>query len=91
MLGEGYSVVAADNLLTGRLGNFGHLRNDSRFEFVRKDVCEPGKWGELDYVVSLCESASPVDYAQHGIETLHAGSYGTFEALETALRCDANS
>ena len=33
--------------------------------------------------------ASPVDYAKHGIETLRVGSYGTFEALETALRCGA--
>ena len=26
---------------------------------------------------------------EHGIETLRVGSYGTFEALETALRCGA--
>ena len=30
LLGEGYSVVAVDNLLTGRLSNFDHLRNDTR-------------------------------------------------------------
>jgi len=29
-------VVAADNLLTGRLANIQHLRNDSRFEFLEK-------------------------------------------------------
>src|SRR5260370_17149419 len=86
LLGEGYSVVAADNLLTGRLGNIEHLRNDSRFEFVEKDVSEPAEWGALDYVFHFASPASPVDYAEHGIATLRVGSYGTFEALETALR-----
>src|SRR6202795_4084325 len=88
LLGEGYTVVAADNLLTGRLGNIEHLRNDSRFEFVEKDVCQPGEWGtlDLDYVFHFASPASPVDYAEHGIATLRVGSYGTFEALETALR-----
>src|SRR6266849_5219721 len=89
LLGEGYAVVAADNLLTGRLGNIEHLRNDSRFEFVEKDVCQPGEWGALDYVFHFASPASPVDYAAHGIETLRVGSYGTFEALETARRCGA--
>ncbi len=89
LLGEGYRVVAADNLLTGRLANIEHLRNDSRFEFVEKDVCEAGEWGAFDYVFHFASPASPVDYAAHGIETLRVGSYGTFEALETARRCGA--
>jgi dTDP-glucose 4,6-dehydratase len=89
LLGEGYSVVAADNLLTGRLANIAHLRNDSRFEFVEKDVCQPREWGALDYVFHFASPASPVDYSEHGIETLRVGSYGTFEALEAALRCGA--
>lgn len=89
LLGEGYAVVAADNLLTGRLANIEHLRNDSRFEFVEKNVCQPSDWGRLDYVFHFASPASPVDYAAHGIETLRVGSYGTFEALETARRCCA--
>ena len=89
LLGEGYRVVAADNLLTGRLANIEHLRNDSRFEFVEKDVCQPSEWGALDYVFHFASPASPVDYAAHGIETLRVGSYGTFEALEAARRCGA--
>ncbi len=89
LLGEGYSVVAADNLLTGSLANIEHLRNDSRFEFVETDVCRAGEWGELEYVFHFASPASPVDYAKHGIETLRVGSYGTFEALEAARRCGA--
>ena len=33
LLAEGYSVVVADNLLTGKLSNLEHLRNEPRFEF----------------------------------------------------------
>jgi dTDP-glucose 4,6-dehydratase len=91
LLGEGYRVVAADNLLTGRLANLEHLRNDSRFEFVETDVCQAGEWGasDFDYVFHFASPASPVDYAAHGIATLRVGSYGTFEALETARRWGA--
>ncbi|MFZ3266141.1 MAG: UDP-glucuronic acid decarboxylase family protein [Terriglobales bacterium] len=89
LLADGYHVLAADNLLTGRLENIAHLRNDPRFEFVEKDVCEPADWGALDYVFHFASPASPVDYARHGIETLRVGSYGTFEALEAARRCGA--
>ena len=82
LLGEGYAVVAADNLLTGRLANIEHLRNDSRFEFLQKDVCDPFDCGAMDYVFHFASPASPVDYTQHGIATLKVGSYGTFAALE---------
>ena len=86
LLGEGYSVVAADNLLTGRLANLEHLRNEARFEFLEHDVCSPIPCGAVDYVFHFASPASPVDYAAHGIETLRVGSYGTFEALELARR-----
>jgi dTDP-glucose 4,6-dehydratase len=89
LLSEGYTVIAVDNLLTGSLANIEHLRNDSRFEFVEKDVCQPAAWGALDYIFHFASPASPVNYAEHGIETLRVGSYGTFEALETAKRCGA--
>src|SRR5258706_8009549 len=86
LLGEGYSVVATDNLLTGRLANLEHLRNEARFEFLQQDVCSPIQCGVVEYVFHFASPASPVDYAAHGIETLRVGSYGTFEALELARR-----
>jgi len=89
LLGEGYTVIAADNLLTGRLANIEHLRKDSRFEFLEQDVCEPIRCGAVDYVFHFASPASPVDYSAHGIETLKVGSYGTFEALELARRHSA--
>jgi dTDP-glucose 4,6-dehydratase len=89
LLGEGYAVVALDNLLTGRLDNIEHLRSDSRFEFVERDACNPIECGAVDYVFHFASPASPVDYAEHGIETLRVGSYGTFATLETARRYGA--
>jgi dTDP-glucose 4,6-dehydratase len=86
LLGDGYAVLAADNLLTGRLANIEHLRHDSRFEFLQQDVCSPLECGAVDYVFHFASPASPVDYAAHGIETLKVGSYGTFESLELARR-----
>jgi dTDP-glucose 4,6-dehydratase len=89
LLGDGYHVVAVDNLLTGRLSNLEHLRNDAGFEFLEQDVCLPFECGAVDFVFHFASPASPVDYARHGIETLRVGSYGTFEMLELARRYGA--
>ena len=89
LLGEGWSVVAVDNLLTGRRANLEHLRNDSRFEFVEKDVCEPFEVGRVDYVFHFASPASPVDYSTHGIPTLKVGSLGTFNSLDLARKYTA--
>ncbi len=89
LLAEGHSVVAADNLLTGRLTNLAHLRNEPRFEFLQQDVCLPFDPGQFDFVFHFASPASPVDYAKHGIETLQVGSLGTFNVLEIARRCGA--
>ena len=89
LLAEGYSVLAVDNLLTGREANLAHLRNDPNFEFKNWDVNEPFDFGHVDYVFHFACPASPVDYMQHGIATLKVGSHGTLHALETARKYNA--
>jgi len=89
LLGDGYDVVAADNLLTGRMANIEHLRDDSRFEFVKVDVSEPFDCGAVECVFHFASPASPVDYGEHGIETLKVGSYGTFNSLAVARKYSA--
>jgi dTDP-glucose 4,6-dehydratase len=89
LLSEGYSVVAVDNLLTGRESNLKHLRHDARFEFQRIDINEPFDCGKVDYVFHFASLASPVDYSEQGIETLRVGSLGTFHALEVAKKYGA--
>jgi dTDP-glucose 4,6-dehydratase len=89
LLAEGYSVVVADNLLTGKLSNLDHLRNEARFEFKKIDINTPFDCGAVDYVFHFASPASPVDYALHGIETLQVGSLGTFHALDVARKYGA--
>jgi dTDP-glucose 4,6-dehydratase len=89
LLEEGWSVVVVDNLLTGRLANIDHLKNDSRFEFINKDICQPFDVGAVDFVFHFASPASPVDYTVHGIATLQVGSLGTFHALDIAKKYNA--
>ena len=89
LLSDGYSVVAVDNLLTGRMANLEHLKKDSRFEFRKIDVNEPFDCGPVDYVFHFASPASPVDYHEHGIATLKVGSLGTFHALDVAKKYGA--
>jgi dTDP-glucose 4,6-dehydratase len=89
LLADGWNVVTVDNLLTGRLANLAHLANDSRFEFVEKDICQPFDVGSVDFVFHFASPASPVDYHAHGIATLQVGSLGTFHALDVAKKYGA--
>ena len=89
LLADGWSVVAVDNLLTGRRSNLAHLEIEPRFELVEKDICEPFDVGKVDYVFHFASPASPVDYSLHGVETLKVGSLGTFHALDVARKYGA--
>lgn len=89
LLADGYTVVAVDNLLTGRTANLDHLRNEPRFEFRQFDICDPFDCGEVDFIFHFASPASPVDYSIHGIATLRVGSAGTFNALEVARKYSA--
>jgi len=89
LLADGYTVVAVDNLLTGRTANVDHLRTEPRFEFRQLDICDPFDCGEVDFIFHFASPASPVDYSIHGIATLRVGSAGTFNALELARKYSA--
>ncbi len=89
LLAEGYSVVAVDNLLTGRLSNISHLRREGNFEFLQLDINRPFDCGEVSYIFHFASPASPVDYMVHGIDTLKVGSIGTMHALELAQKYHA--
>ncbi len=86
LLAEGHQVVCVDNLLTGSLRNVAHLKNEPRFEFMQQDVNEPYDAGAVDYVFHFASPASPVDYMEHGVETLKVGSLGTFHSLDVAKK-----
>ena len=89
LLAAGHQVVCVDNLITGRSANLAHLRSESRFEFRQLDITEPYDCGSVDYIFDFASPASPVDYMEHGIETLKVGSLGVFNTLELARKYGA--
>jgi dTDP-glucose 4,6-dehydratase len=79
--------VAVDDLSTGRTGNLAGLADHGGFAFVEQDVSRPFEVdGPVDAVLHLASAASPPDYLARPIETLQAGSAGTFHTLELARR-----
>ncbi|HTO09096.1 MAG TPA: UDP-glucuronic acid decarboxylase family protein [Myxococcota bacterium] len=84
-LGDGWSVVCMDNLLTGRLENIEDLFGREGFRFVKHDVTsfihvpEP-----LDAVLHFASPASPIDFERLPIQILKVGALGTHNALGVA-------
>lgn len=84
-LADGHTVIALDNLLTGREENVAHLADNSSFEFRDHDVIQPVSIeGEVDVVFHMASPASPVDYLKHPVETMLVGSSGTKNMLDLA-------
>ncbi|MGH9481908.1 MAG: UDP-glucuronic acid decarboxylase family protein [Terriglobales bacterium] len=85
LLGEGHEVIGLDNLSTGSEANLKHLRGEPRFGVEIADICEPmAIGGGLDAVCNFASPASPVDFGRLSLETLRAGSLGTWNCLELA-------
>ncbi len=85
LLGEGWEVLALDNLITGDEANLAHLAQNPKFKFERTDVNEPFRVeGQLEYVFHFASPASPPDYLKFPLETLKVGSIATMNTLELA-------
>ncbi|MFJ9457457.1 UDP-glucuronic acid decarboxylase family protein [Kitasatospora sp. NPDC101447] len=90
LVGDRHEVVCVDNLSTGSPANVEHLVGAPNFTFVEADVAHPLQIsGRVDAVLHLASPASPADYLRLPLETLRAGSLGTFHGLELAVRKDA--
>jgi len=84
-VGEGFHVIAMDNLITGRLSNIEHLMGKANFEFAHHDVSKfVHVAGELDYILHFASPASPIDYLKIPIQTLKVSSLGTHNLLGLA-------
>src|SRR5215472_13981628 len=85
LIGEGWEVLALDNLVTGVDGNVAHLRENPKFRILRADVSNYiDVRGPVDYVLHFASPASPVDYLKMPIPTLKVGALGTHNALGLA-------
>ena len=89
LLGDGHHVIGVDSLLTGNYRNFAHLANEPRFDFAEQDITHPFDPGKVELVFNMASPASPVDYANYGIETLMVGSVGVRNVLEIAKKYGA--
>jgi dTDP-glucose 4,6-dehydratase len=89
LLAEGWRVLAVDSLITGRTSNLDHLKHESRFELLEKNINAAFDPGHVDYVFHFASPASPVDYGLHGLHTLKVGSFGTFHTLGIAKKYGA--
>jgi dTDP-glucose 4,6-dehydratase len=90
VLSAGHSVIGIDNLSTGNLANLEHLRRESRFSLIERDICKPFDAGRVDFIFNLASPASPIDYTRLGIETLQVGSAGTINTLDLARKYGAS-
>ena len=85
LLERGDEVVAVDNFCTSGPENIAHVVGRPGFEFRELDVNRPfDVAGHVDVVMHLASPASPRDYLTRPIETLRAGSFGTFNTLDLA-------
>lgn len=84
---RGHSVTALDNFLTGKKENVKHLLKDKNFKLKKADITKNFDINErFDAVLHFASPASPVHYSKHCIETLLAGSSGTFNLLNLAKK-----
>ena len=87
---RGDEVVAVDNFSTGSNNNLQQLNNAKNFSVVDADICEPIEIaGRVELVFNFASPASPKKYLQIPIQTLQAGSLGTENAVQLALKNNA--
>ena len=95
LLAEGHEVIGMDNFVTGSRENLTHLIRDKKFSFIRHDVNEPITVArKLEAVLHFASPASPNPKSPFGypnlpVETLKAGSLGTFNTLDLARKNNA--
>jgi UDP-glucuronate decarboxylase len=89
LVGLGANVVALDDLSTGRTKNIDHLTKNTKFKFIKSDVCAFESKEKFDFILNMAGHASPDEYQAHPIETLQTSALGTFGMAELARKNDA--
>lgn len=85
LLKKQHDVICMDNLITGNIQNISHLKKNSKFKFIKHDVCKKiNLEKKLDAVLHFASPASPNDYFKYPLETLSVGSIGTSNLLKLA-------
>lgn len=95
LLGEGFEVIALDNLYTGSWENLAQFADNERFTFIKADVCDIdaegfiAQHGRVNEIYNLACPASPVHYQATPLKTLMTSIKGAAFSLELARKCGA--
>ncbi len=90
LVDDGHTVVAVDNLVTGRRDNVVDLVDRPTFELIEHDITRAVHIdGPIDVVYHLASPASPSDFLRMPLEILEVGSTGTRNMLELASAAGA--
>lgn len=90
LLADGRSVIAVDNLVTGRRENLAAVLDSPLLTLVEHDVCDPlDAIDDVDLVFNLASPASPSDFLRIPLEIMRTGADGTRHLLDVAHRCGA--
>jgi len=85
---QGHTVIAVDNLITGRMANIDALFENPAFSFQNIDTARLPDC-DVDAIFHLASPASPVGYGRYPLETLLANAEGTHRVLEVARHANA--
>ena len=90
LIGEGYSVICVDNLITGTEKNIEHLKTNGNFKFVNADIVKDElNFDSLNFIFDLASPASPVDFEKLSEEILMVNSLGVINLLKLAKKIGA--
>jgi UDP-glucuronate decarboxylase len=86
LIKDGHQVTALDNFLTGSRANLEHIEGNENFDLLEHDVVESLPDLQVDQIYHLASPASPEQYQKDPINTLRVNVWGTYHALELAVR-----
>ena len=89
LLAAGSTVLAIDDLSTGRLSNLRLARECPGFRWQRADLVRLRSLPRAERYYHLASPASPPAYQRDPVGTLLVNSVGTHRVLEAARRADA--
>ena len=85
LLKKGENVLCIDNLLTGKIQNINHLKDNKKFFFIKHDVIVPMKSKmPIEKIWHLACPASPFYYQKDPLLTIRINYEGTFNILNLA-------
>ncbi|MCA9858757.1 MAG: SDR family oxidoreductase [Thermomicrobiales bacterium] len=86
LIADGETVIALDNLVTGRASNLAALESNPAFTLITHDLNEElPELPRLDRIYHCASPASPPEYQKFPIETLLVNAEGTRRLLDRAV------